>query len=521
MRHLITSLAALFVAAIIVIPVGAQERNLAEAAQAATGFNTLLAAAEAAGLAEELATGGPYTVFAPTDGAFAAALANLGLTAEDLLADTDTLTAILSFHIVRGEFTASDLITLIENSGGTAQLRTLNGATLTAELVTLDVTPAAEEGAVETPEPVFQDFIYLNRANQDISVFLPNVSASNGVLHGISGVLLPPADSAEAAPGTIVEVAAGNESFTTLVAAVEAAGLIPTLSEGTFTVFAPTNEAFAAALDSLGLTVNELVADTDTLTTILTYHVIEGDFSAEDITMLIDEVAEGLEFEGFTMVSGETLPAEIVDGSVVLGGGAATVVTPDVEASNGTIHVIDGVLLPPSITGEGGEEAAAAEPAEEEAAAEPAEAAAEPGTIVEVAASTEGFSTLVAAVEAAGLVDTLNEGTFTVFAPTDDAFAAALEALGVSAEDLLADTETLTSILTFHVVPGTFSSGGLIALSSNGVADLTTVNGADLPFAIDGDALVLNDSATVITADVEASNGVIHVIDTVLLPPSE
>ncbi len=520
MRQFITMLAALFVAAMVVIPVSAQERNLVEAAQNATGFNTLLAAAEAAGLAEELATGGPYTVFAPTDGGFAAALASLGITAEDLLADTDTLTAILSYHIVRGEFSSGDLIALIENSGGTAQLRTLNGETLTAELVTLDVTPAAEEGAVETPEPVFADFIYLNRDGQNISVFLADVSASNGVLHGISGVLLPPSftgageageEVAEAGPGTIVEVAAGNESFTTLVAAVEAAGLIPTLSEGNFTVFAPTNEAFAAALDSLGLTVDELVADTETLTTILTYHVIRGDFSAEDITSVISNAAGDLEFQGFNTVAGERLPAEIVDGSVVLGGGAATVVTPDVEASNGIIHVIDGVLLPPSLTG--GEEAAAEEaPAEEEA---------EPGTIVEVAASTDGFSTLVAAVEAAGLVDTLSEGNFTVFAPTDEAFAAALEALGVSAEDLLADTDTLTAILTYHVVTGDFSAEDLTSLSSNGIADLNTVNGADLPFTVDGDAVVLNDSATVVAADVEASNGIIHVIDTVLLPPGE
>lgn len=517
MRQFITMLAALFVAAMVVIPVSAQERNLVEAAQNATGFNTLLAAAEAAGLAEELATGGPYTVFAPTDGGFAAALASLGITAEDLLADTDTLTAILSYHIVRGEFSSGDLIALIENSGGTAQLRTLNGETLTAELVTLDVTPAAEEGA-PAPDPVFADFIYLNRDGQNISVFLADVSASNGVLHGISGVLLPPSftgageageEVAEAGPGTIVEVAAGNESFTTLVAAVEAAGLIPTLSEGNFTVFAPTNEAFAAALDALGVTVDELVGDTELLMSILTYHVLVGDFSAEDIVSVASNRPDGV--ANFNTVNGEALTIEVVDGSVVINGGAATVTGADVEASNGIIHVIDGVLLPPSLTG--GEEAAAEEaPAEEEA---------EPGTIVEVAASTDGFSTLVAAVEAAGLVDTLSEGNFTVFAPTDEAFAAALEALGVSAEDLLADTDTLTAILTYHVVVGDFSAEDLTSLSSNGIADLNTVNGADLPFTVDGDAVVLNDSATVVAADVEASNGIIHVIDTVLLPPSE
>jgi transforming growth factor-beta-induced protein len=159
------------------------------------------------------------------------------------------------------------------------------------------------------------------------------------------------------------------------------------------------------------------------------------------------------------------------------------------------------------------DEAPAEQPAEEPAAEEaPAE---EPGTIVDVAASTEGFSTLVAAVQAAGLVETLSgEGPFTVFAPTDDAFAAALESLGITAEELLADTETLTSILTYHVVAGEVPSSDVVTLDGQSVA---TVNGAEVAISVDGETVMVND-ATVTAVDVEASNGVIHVIDTVLLP---
>jgi uncharacterized surface protein with fasciclin (FAS1) repeats len=160
-------------------------------------------------------------------------------------------------------------------------------------------------------------------------------------------------------------------------------------------------------------------------------------------------------------------------------------------------------------------EAAATEAAAAEAQPATEETAAEVGTIVEVASTTEGFSTLVAAVQAAGLVDALSaEGPFTVFAPTDDAFAAALDSLGISAEELLADTDTLTSILTYHVVAGEVPSSDVVALDGESVA---TLNGAELAISIDGDTVMVND-ATVTAVDVDASNGVIHVIDSVLLP---
>ncbi|MDX1992198.1 MAG: BMP family ABC transporter substrate-binding protein [bacterium] len=139
----------------------------------------------------------------------------------------------------------------------------------------------------------------------------------------------------------------------------------------------------------------------------------------------------------------------------------------------------------------------------------------EEGTIVDTAVESD-FTTLVAAVEAAGLTETLSEGgPFTVFAPTDEAFEAALEALGLTAEELLADTETLTNILTYHVV-----EGEVLAADLEDGQTVTTLQGGEITVAIAEDGTVtLNDTATVVLADVAASNGVIHAIDAVLLPP--
>ena len=149
--------------------------------------------------------------------------------------------------------------------------------------------------------------------------------------------------------------------------------------------------------------------------------------------------------------------------------------------------------------------------------AESSDEMAEPGTIVDVAVANGSFTTLVAAVQAAGLVETLSgEGPFTVFAPTDEAFAAALDALGLTADELLADTDTLTSILTYHVIAGEVPAADVVTLDGQSVA---TVNGATVDITVDGDTVMVND-ATVTAVDVDASNGIIHVIDSVLLPPA-
>ena len=308
----------------------------------------------------------------------------------------------------------------------------------------------------------------------------------------------------EEGPGTIVDVAVGAGSFETLVAAVTGAGLVETLSgDGPFTVFAPTDDAFAAALDALGLTAEELLGN-PALADILTYHVVAGAVDAE--------TAISLDGQSAATVQGEEIGIAVVDGNVMINN--ATVVMPDVEASNGIIHVIDAVILPPTIAEAllgSGDDTGEADMVDEEAAPEL-------GTIVGVAEEAGIFTTLLAAGEASGLSVPLDSpGDFTLFAPTDDAFAAALETLGLTAEELLADTATLTSILTYHGLLGSVSAEQAIALDGQSVA---TINGAEIAISVVDGAVVINDSATVIQADVLASNGVIHVIDGVLLPPA-
>jgi LPXTG-motif cell wall-anchored protein len=153
-------------------------------------------------------------------------------------------------------------------------------------------------------------------------------------------------------------------------------------------------------------------------------------------------------------------------------------------------------------------------------AASPVSAAAPTGTetIAAIASGDENFSTLVAAADAAGLIPAIDEcgdDPVTIFAPTNDAFAAALTALGLTAEELLADTETLTSILTYHIVAGVVPASAVVGLDS-----ATTLNGATIDIAVEGESVVLNGSVNVVTTDINACNGVIHVIDAVLVPPA-
>lgn len=273
----------------------------------------------------------------------------------------------------------------------------------------------------------------------------------------------------------IVDTAVADGRFTTLVAAVQAAGLVDALKgEGPFTVFAPTDDAFAALPEG---TVEELLKpeNKQALTDILLYHVVEGKVMAADVTGL----------ESATTLLGKDIAIKVDMGNVYIND--AKVIITDIETSNGVIHVIDAVILP----------------SDEEAK-----------TIVEIAAADERFSTLVAAVTAAELVETLSgEGPFTVFAPTNDAFAA-LPAGTVENLLLPENKQALTDILLYHVVSGKVMAADVVGLTS-----ATTVLGKDLTITVRDGKVFLNDTVEVIITDIEASNGVIHVIDAVLLPP--
>ncbi len=274
----------------------------------------------------------------------------------------------------------------------------------------------------------------------------------------------------------IVELAGKTENLSTLAQAVQAADLAETLSgEGPFTVFAPTDDAFAALPE--GTLENLLKPENKAqLADILKYHVVPQKVMAADLE----------DGQTAATVLGEDLAVALFDGVQING---ATVVTPDVEAANGVVHIIDQVLLPPSMQEPEGQ------------------------NIVELAVATDNLSTLVQAVQAADLVGTLSgEGPFTVFAPTNDAFAALPEG---TLENLLKpeNKDQLTAILTYHVVPGKVMSTDL----SDG-QKAATAQGEEITVDLT-DGVKIN-GATVIGADVEATNGVVHVIDQVILPPS-
>jgi transforming growth factor-beta-induced protein len=385
--------------------------------------------------------GKTYTIFAPTTDAFIKFFSENGLTAEEFLSQ-DGLANILSYHVAEGSFKAADLI-------AAGKVTTLEGS---------DITVTTEGGAV--------------LLNGKAKVLEADRMASNAVIHVIDTLLVPPTPEPTK---NIVEIAASDERFSTLLAALTKAGLVGTLSSpGPFTVFAPTNDAFAALLAELGISAEELLASPD-LASILTYHVVAGKVTAAEVVQL----------DKATTVNGKDITIEVVDGNVILNGSIKVIIT-DILASNGVIHVIDGVLLPP---------------------ADPKP------SIVEIAADNPDFSTLVAALQAADLVDALSgEGPFTVFAPTNAAFEKLADSLHVEVADLL-ELPKLADILLYHVAEGSVNAEQAVELGS-----IETLQGAPVQVSVRNGDVFINHSR-VTTPDIEASNGVIHVIDTVLIPP--
>ncbi len=307
---------------------------------------------------------------------------------------------------------------------------------------------------------------------------------------------------------TVLDLAVEAGQFSTLVAAVEAAGLGDTLSgEGPFTVLAPTDQAFEDAFEALGIEAADLLADTETLTKILTYHVIAQEADSQLVATLDGQSVE--------TVNGQSVDISVDAGQIMIND--ATVVSADLEADNGIVHVINAVLLPPDVAemlGVSMGDTTTTMPMETTTTMAP-----EP-TIADIVAESPDHTILLAAVQTAGLVDALADpdAELTLFAPTDDAFAAALEALGITAEELLA-SEDLASILLYHVVPGIFMAADVIDAAP--IMDLGTLNEeATLDIEVVDGAVVINGSATVTAPDLTASNGVVHVIDAVLLPGS-
>ena len=317
-----------------------------------------------------------------------------------------------------------------------------------------------------------------------LMVFLAACSESgDGVLYkdDLPTAEAPAAPTPDPGPGNIVEVATESGSFPTLLAAVEAAGLVDALSDSSasLTVFAPTEAAFAALPEG---TLDSLLADPDALANVLTYHVLGSSVDASAALGLAPTTVE-------TLNGNDVAVTKRDDANLYVN--LSKVVDYDIEASNGVIHVIDSVLLPPDLT---------------------------PSTmtIAEIAQADGNFDTLVAALTAANLVGTVNDpdASLTVFAPTDAAF----EELGDAALNyLLNNPEILESTLLYHVVAGAELSS-IDAIAAAGTS-LTMANDDEATISL-GETGLMIEGANIVTTDIVASNGIIHVIDVVLEAPS-
>ena len=506
MNKRVTIVTMMMIASLCLSPsaIADQNEDIPTNAQNTGVHDSLVAALSHANLVSTLQGDGPFTVFAPTDQAFADA--GIDLSTFDTDEENETLVDILTYHVFSGSVSSTEV-----TDGMTATMVNGDDAIFTI----------TESGDILIGEA---------------TVTTADVIASNGIIHVIDKVLLPPADL-----GDIPTVAGGTGVHTSLVAAVVQAELLTTLQgDGPFTVFAPTDDAFAAAgIDLAALDTDEGKV---TLTDILLYHVVAGAVPSSAVT-------DGMSAEA---VNGDDLSFTVGEGVMV---NDANVTTADVPASNGVIHVIDKVLMPPpDITEDDGDicyntvtHSVAAGASFDECMAyayyenvdfggqtftgcyNMVSHVADPTVSQEIceayvwtpaldipttAQATTIHSSLVAALTQAQLVATLQgDGPFTVFAPTDNAF---LEAgIDLSTFDTDEEIETLVDILTYHVVPSQVPSS---AVTDGLVA--TAVNGDDLTFTVSDIGVMVN-GANVTLADVPASNGVIHVIDKVLLPPPE
>ena len=289
---------------------------------------------------------------------------------------------------------------------------------------------------------------------------------------------------------TIVDVAVEDGRFDTLVAAVVYTDLAEALSGGEWTVFAPTDDAFA----KLGLNENNITSafSKAALTDILLYHALDSEVNSDKALTLLGDV---------TMANGQKAGLKAFEGDLFVNDDSKVII-PDIIASNGVIHVVDTVILGPWPRGE--EDIAVGGGGADDAAG---------NSIVDIAVNNGSFDTLVAAVVYAGLADALSGGEWTVFAPTDDAFAK----LGLNASNISSafSKAEITDILLYHALEGEVNSDKALTL----LGDVTMANGQQAGLKFFGGSLWVNDYAEVVAADVDADNGVIHVVDSVILGP--
>ncbi|MBA4735224.1 MAG: fasciclin domain-containing protein [Candidatus Poseidoniales archaeon] len=535
---------------------------------AGTGVHdSLVAALVQADLVTTLEGDGPFTVFAPTDQAFTDA--GIDLAAFDTDEEIAALADILLYHVVAGTILSTDL------ADGDNDVVAANGDKLTVTLDAGTVTVGADDATVTTADVVSSNgvihvidkvltppageicynvithTIVAGASNLECNsyMYVENYTMGGQTITGCYNTVTHQVTNTSAAvcgaymwtPAvSIAMTAQATTIHTALVAALGVADLVTTLSGDTeYTVFAPSDDAFAAAgIDLDTFDTNEEIA---ALADILLYHVVAGSIPSAAL-------ADGA--NTVVAANGDKLTVTVADGSVTVGADGAAVTLADVPASNGVIHVIDKVLTPPAgeicynvithtiVAGAsnlecnsymyvenytmGGQTITGCyntvthQVADVTAAVCGAYMWTPAVNIAMTAQATTIHTALVAALGVADLVTTLSGDTeYTVFAPSDDAFAAA----GIDLDTFDTDEEiaALADILLYHVVAGTTLSTDL----ADGANTVSAANGKELTITVaDGAVTVGAEGATVTLADVPASNGVIHVIDKVLTPPA-
>ncbi len=425
-----------------------------EVASKTDNLSSLVTALQKADLVSALKADGPFTVFAPTNEAFQKLLDSKAAwnSLDDIPADV--LKSVLLYHVVSAKALSSDL-------SNDQELTTLNTGKLIVDLSN-GVKLKTESG-------------------QSVSVTTADIEASNGVIHIIDEILLT-----DTLPKDITDLAIATPDLSSLVTALQKADLVGALqANGPFTVFAPTNAAFQALLDS-NTSWNSLDdIPVETLKSVLLFHVLSGEVKSTDLSdTYVNTLATG--------PNDEPLSLQVeVTGAVEFNGDAKPI-TVDVQGSNGVVHIIDKVMLPPNV--------------------------------VTLALNNAGFTSLVTALtdtrHTTDFVSVLSgEGPFTIFAPTNAAFQALLDSnmMWNSLADI--PIATLDAVLKYHVVNGAnvqadqLTNGDVTTLGGTVTIDLTS--GAQIKTSSMQTVNILVGAAT---NDVQGTNGVVHAIDMVLLP---
>ncbi len=420
----------------------ASSNTIADIAAGNPDFSILVAAASRAGLVDTLAGDGPYTVFAPTDAAFEAS----GIAASDIDSmDVATLTDILKYHVVSGAVRSTDL-----SDGPVDTVATASGGW------NLDVIVGTTGG------------VTLNGGNTvtgGANVTMADIEADNGIIHVIDRVLLPPD----------IPTMATYAGLSDLVDAVTTAGLDTALAgAGPFTVFAPTNDAFPDGSDR---------PTGDALVTVLSYHVLTSAVPSDSVPARADALATNAAGNNLTLLF-DTSSGVAVNG--------IDVAIADVGCTNGIVHVIGGVLLPPTVIDMAG--------------------IAGLTSLADAIATADGGGASIAATLSG---DAPSSATgFTVFAPTNDAF----DAISSTVAGLSADQ--VANVLTYHVLdPSMYADPVLSTDLTSG--DVTMLNGDTATVDTSASPPTIADQAVVPDLlDINVTNGVIHVLSGVMIPPS-